>query len=468
VAAAVMNSFGRTAAAVVVAASLFGYIYFVESKKEAKKDETSDATPVREKVFAGLDKLKVKVITLKKRDGDIISAEKRGDAWTLVTPQETPADAGEVSTLLDALQNLETEDVVSESTDDLSSFGLDEPKVAVWLVVEGAPKPLEFELGDAVPAGSGLFARVPGKPRLFTVSSTLENTLDKSAFDLRDRNLLKVKKDAIQSIESIDKGKTVFKVVHGVPGDDDWRIETPVATRAARWTVDSFLGLVENLRMEKIVTETATPKDLTQYGLGAAARRLVIGVTGGKTTVLQIGKKTDDSKYYAREGSSTLVATISPALVDDLDKGLKNLRASRLLDVAAYEVIGFDVTAAGSNRMFSKTSTKDKEGVEQVTWKAGAPAKDATQEKVTDALFAVGGLEAAEFIDQPKPAATYGLDAPAVRVTIRFDGDKKEDWFEVSIKGDEAFGRRRDDAAVLKLDKAKTEALIKSFTVLGS
>jgi hypothetical protein len=468
VAAAVMNSFGRTATAVVVAASLFGYIYFVESKREPKKEESSDATPVREKVFTGLDKLKVKVITLKKRDGDIVSAEKRGDAWTLVMPQETPADAGEVSTLLDALQNLETEDVVSEGASDLSAFGLDEPKVAVWLVVEGAPKPLEFELGDAVPAGSGLFARVPGKPRLFTVSSTLENTLNKSAFDLRNRNLLNVKKDAIQSVQSIDKGKTIFKVVHGVPGDDDWKIEIPVATRAARWTVDSFLGLVENLRMEKIVTEAATPKDLAQYGLAAAARRLVIGLGDGKSTVLEIGKKTDDGKYYAREGTSTLVATIAAALVDDLDKGFKNLRATRLLDVAAYEVIGFDVTAAGSNRMFSKTSTKDKDGAEQVTWKGVAPAKDATQEKVTDALFAVGGLDAAEFIDQPKPAATYGLDVPALRVTIRFDGDKKEDWFEVSIKGEEAFARRRDDAAVLKLDKAKTEALIKSFTVLGS
>jgi hypothetical protein len=468
VAAAVMNSFGRTAAAVVVAASLFGYIYFVESKKEPKKDETPDATPVREKVFTGLDKLKVKAITLKKRDGDIVYAEKRGDAWTLVMPQETPADAGEISTLLDSLQNLESEDVVSDGSGDLSAFGLAEPKVAVWLVVDGAPKPLEFELGDAVPAGSGLFARVPGKPRLFTVSSTLENTLNKSAFDLRDRNLLKVKKDAIQAAELIDKSKTIFKVVRGAQGADEWHIEKPVATRAARWTVDSLLGLTENLRMESIVTEAAAPKDLAQYGLGGAARRLVISMSGDKTTVLEIGKKTTDGKYHAREASSTLVATIAPALVDDLDKGFKNLRAARLLDIAAYEVNGFDVTSGGSNRMFSKTSVKDKDGVEQVTWKGVAPAKDATQEKVTDALFAVGGLDAAEFIDRPKPAANYGLDAPALRVALRFEGEKKEDWFEVSIKGDEAFGRRRDDAAVLKLDKAKTEALIKSFTILGS
>jgi hypothetical protein len=53
-------------------------------------------------------------------------------------------------------------------------------------------------------------------------------------------------------------------------------------------------------------------------------------------------------------------------------------------------------------------------------------------------------------------------------VTLRFDGGKKEDWFEVAVKDDAAFARRRDDTAVLKLDKAKTEALIKNFTELGS
>lgn len=461
-----MNSFRRTALAVVVAALFFSYIYFVESRKDPAKETTDATTPKREKVFTGLDKLKVKSLTLKKRNGDMVLVEKRGEAWTLVLPQETPADSGEVSTLLDALQNLETEEIVEEGGKDLTPYGLDEPKVAVWVVVEGTPKPLEFELGDAVPAGSSLFARTPGKPRLFTVSSTLENTLSKTAFDLRDRNLLKVKKDDIQSVEAVDKGKVAFRVARGNFGEDEWKIEAPVATRAARFSVDSFLGLAENLKMESIATEAATPKDLATYGLAGAARRLVFGLKG-KSVVLEIGKKTDDSKYYAREASSALVATIGSGLVDDLDKGFKNLRANRLLDVAAYEVIGFDVTAAGTDKMFSKTTTKGKDGVEQILWKGQAPAKDVTQEKASDALFAVGGLDAVEFVDNPKAAATYGLDKPALRVALRFEGDKKEDWFEVAIKGEEAFGRRRDDTSVLKLDKAKTEALIKSFTTLN-
>ena len=463
-----MTSFGRTIAAVVVAGGLFGYIYFVESKKDPKTGEPAEGAAKREKVFTGLDKLKVKSLTLKKRNGDLVQAEKRGDSWTLLSPQETAADSGEVGTILDALQNLETEDVVNEATTDLSAFGLTEPKVAVTLVVDGAAKPFTFELGDAVPAGYSLFARVPGQPRLFTVSSTLENTLGKSAFDLRDRNLLKVKKEAIQSVEAFEKGKVAFKLVRGAKGDDEWRVEGPVQTRAARWTVDSFLGLIENLRMESIATEQAAGPDLAKYGFAGSGRRLLLGLGDGNSTALEFGKKTDDLKYYAKDGSSKLVATINTALVDDLDKGLKNLRATRLLDVAAYEVTGFDVTTAGTTKAFNKSTSKGTDGVEQVLWKSTAPTKDATQEKASDALFAIGGLDVAEFIDTPKPLPTYGLDTPALRVTLRFEGDKKEDWFEVAVKQDAAFARRRNDAAVLKLDKAKTEALIKSFTTLGS
>lgn len=459
-----MNQFGRTAAAVMVAAGLFGYIYFVESKKDPKEGEAG-ATK-REKVFTGLDKLKVKSLTLKKRGGETVHAEKNGEAWNLVSPLEVAADASEISTLLDALQNLESEEVLNENATDLGPFGLTEPKVSVSLTAEGAPKPFEFDLGDSVPAGSSIFARVPGKPRLFTVSSTLENTLSKSAFDLRDRGVMKVKKDAIRAFEVFEKNKSAYRLVRGGEGEDDWKVAAPVATRAARWNADSLLGLIENLRMESIATEDAKPADLAKFGLGALARRVVLGLEGEKTLTLEVGKKTDDGKYYARDAASKLVAVIPTALADDLDKGLKNLRATRLLDVATYEVTSLDVTAGGSTKTFTKTTTKGKDGVDQISWKGTAPAKDAPEEATTSAMIAIGGVEVSEFIDAPKPPATYGLDSPALRVTLHFG--KKEDWFELSVKGDQAFARRRDDVAVLKLDKAKAEGLIKSFTALGN
>lgn len=463
-----MNAFGRTALTLAIAASLGGYLYFVESKKEPKTDAADGTTAKKEKVFTGFDKLKVKSITLKKRNGEVIEAEKNGETWELVSPRAVPADASSMGVLLDALQDLQTEDVVSESATDLAPFGLAEPKVAVSAVVEGATKPFEFELGDSVPAGSGLFARVPGKPRLFTVSSTLENSLDKSAFDLRDRSLIKMKKDDLKWFEALEKGKSVFRLARGEKGEDEWKVEKPLLTRAARWTVEGFLSSLENLRMESIPTEQATAKDLAGYGLGGAARRVVLGFDGGKSLALEIGKKAAEGTYYAREASSPVVATINASVVSDLDKGLKNFRAGRLMEIASYEVTGFDATAGAVSRTFTKSTTKGKDGIDNIVWKSTAPVKDATQDDASAAFFAAGGLEVADFIDAPKPPAAYGLDAPALKVVLRFDGDKKEDWFEVSVKGEEAYGRRRGDNAVLKLDKAKTEELIKSFTKLGA
>ncbi len=465
-----MNAFGRTAAAVIVAAGLFGYIYFVESKKDPKKEESGSGSGLtrREKVFTGLDKLKVKSLTLKKRNGDVVHAEKNADLWSLTAPQQVAADAGEIGMLLDALQNLETEEVVNENATDLGPFGLTEPKVSVSVVAEGAAKPFEFDLGDTVPAGSSIFARVPGKPRLFTVSSTLENTLSKSAFDLRDRAVMKVKKDAIRSFEVFEKNKSAYRLARGAEGEDDWKVVSPVATRAARWSADSLLGLIENLRMESIATEDAKPADLAKYGLGPLARRVVLGLDGDKTLTLEVGKKTDDSKYYARDASSKLVAVIPTAVVDDLDKGLKNLRAGRLLDVATYEVTSLEVAAASVTKSFTKSTVKAKDGLDEIHWKSTPPVKDAAEEAVSSAMIAIGGAEVSEFIDSPKAPSTYGLDAPAIRVTLKSDGGKKEDWFELAIKGDQAFARRRNDVAVLKLDKAKAEGLIKAFTALGA
>lgn len=461
-----MNAFSRTAVAAVVAASLFGYLYLVESKKDPKTGEADGAK--REKVFTGFDKLKARAFTLKKADGSVVRAEKRGDRWMLTSPIEVAADQGEIGMLLDSLQALETDDVVSEDSNDLAAYGFAPAKVAVSVTAEGAASAFEFELGDTVPASSSLFARVPGKRKLLTVSSLVENSLTKSAFDLRDRNLLRLRKDDVERIEVAEKGKVAFRLVRGAPGEDEWKVESPLATRAARWTVDSVLSLIENLRMESIVTEKATGTDLAAAGLGTGSRRVTLGLKGGQTFSLEIGARTADAKDYARETSSALIATIAQALADDLDKGLKNLRAARLLDVAAYEVNGFTVTAGGTTRVFTKSTSKGQDGMDALLWKGTAPAKDATAERVSEALFAVGGLDAAEFIDAPKTLATYGLETPALRVALRFDGGKKEDWFEVAVKDDAAFARRRDDTAILKLDKTKTEALIKSFTILGS
>jgi hypothetical protein len=69
----------------------------------------------------------------------------------------------------------------------------------------------------------------------------------------------------------------------------------------------------------------------------------------------------------------------------------------------------------------------------------------------------------AEFIDQPKAAEAYGLDAPAFTLAIRSGAGKGEQKLELGKKDGAVYARRPGDASMLKVDPAKAEELIKAF-----
>jgi hypothetical protein len=159
------------------------------------------------------------------------------------------------------------------------------------------------------------------------------------------------------------------------------------------------------------------------------------------------------------------VVLIPPALADDLAKGMAEYRAKRLLDVATYEVQAIEVETPAGKRAYQRSSVKDKDGVDSYTWKRTAPdAKDVATSAVQDLLFEVGGVEALEFVDRPQAPAAYGLEAPAVKVTLRHDTEQKPPvWFALGRRDGAVYARRMDDEAVLKLDPAKAEGLIKKL-----
>jgi hypothetical protein len=223
--------------------------------------------------------------------------------------------------------------------------------------------------------------------------------------------------------------------------------------------------MIENLRMESVAAEAAT--DVKPFGLVKPTYSVVLDLGEGRTKTLALGSKTPDDKYYAREAGATLVGVIAKALADDLAKGMGELRAKRLLDVSAYEVEGFEVEAAGVKKVYARSSTKDKEGLDVYKWKRTTPdGKELVTNTVQDALFKIGAVEVAEFMDQPAEPATYGLDKPALKVSLRQGAEKDAPWFELGQKDGACYARRPGDNSILKLDKAKGDDLIKAFKEL--
>ena len=442
--------FWKTYAALAVAAGLGAYIYFVESKKEEKPDKP------KEKVVS-LDKTKVKELTLANEGKEEVKLVKDGTSWRLTAPEAAPADAKEAESLLSSLEGLEVDEVVTETPARLSEFGLDPPRSRVTVAPQGGAAQ-EVLFGRKTPDEGSVYAKQPGKPRVFTVPSYSASVFDKKPFDLRDRDILHVQRDAVRTL-----GVTGPEGAYALARDErgEWGFTAPLPTRAGRWSVDGLLGNLETLRMESVAAENAT--DLKKYGLDKPARTVRLGLADGNTKTLEIGGPAGDKKHYAREGGRTLVAVIPDATVDALAKGRDDLRAKRLLEVSSFDVEGFDVESAGAKKAYARSSAKDKDGLETSKWKRTKPdGKELDTTKVQDALFLVGGVEVQEFVDKPAGLEGYGLDRPVLKVTIR-EKDKPESSFEVGEKGGSYYARRAGDQSVLKLDPAKAAELLKKF-----
>jgi hypothetical protein len=464
--------FWKTGVAILVLGGLFSYYWFVERKTEPKPEGERERVTV-----LSLDKAKAREVTIAAA-GEKIDLVKQGKGWKVTAPFSAPADGSAVDSILSSLEKLQADEVVTEKTDDLAQYGLVRPRRTVSARVEGAKAPLVVEFGAKAPDGSSVYAKKPGASKVYLVASWVESSFDKKPFDLRDRDLLHVKRDDVRQLE-VAGPEGAYALSRTDAGE--WVFTKPLDTRAGRWSVDGLLGNIEGLRMDSIAVENAGSRELARYGLEKPVRTLRLVLKDGATRSLELGsgivepsstptpspspgaKPEKPTKYYARPDGSGLVAVVPATLVDDLAKGMGELRAKRLLEVATYEVDGLDLVLDGTKKSYRKTTVKDKGGVDKTQWKRTAPdPKEVDTAKVEDALFKTG-VAVASFIDQPQAPSAYGLDAPALKLTVKAKG---ESWIEVGKKGGDFFARRDHDSAVLKLDPAKAEELLKSFRAL--
>ena len=449
------GTFTKTAILLAVALGLGAYAYFVESKKPAGDDKK------KETLFT-FESAKAKEFSLEPRQGDAIRLVKEAGSWKLVAPTPAPADGTSVETVLNALNGLKVEDVVTETPAGLADFGLEKPAAIAKVTVEGQPKPLVLKVGEKAPDGSGLYAQTDEKPRVFLIASWLGTNFEKKPFDFRDRDLLHLKRDDVRTLE-VNGPEGAFTVAK--KDDGEWGFTAPVVTRAGRWSVDGLLSTLEGLRFESIVAEDA--KDLKPFGLTKPTRTVTASLADGSQRKLEIGSSAGEKKWHARDALKSMVAVIPGAVVDDLAKGMAELRQKRLLDVSSWDVEGVEAEGEKGKQVYARTTTKGDAGADVRKWKRTAPdTKEIETSKVEDALFKLGGIDVAEFVDTPKAPEAYALDKPMLRLTLRMSGGKSAPFVELAKKDGATWARRSDDTAILKLDPAKADELVQAFAGL--
>jgi hypothetical protein len=187
---------------VVAAASLYEQLDKPASSYRSKKliDVTSD-------------QMKQVAIT---NNGKTVRLEKEGSDWKIVEPKAMPGDSSAISTLLFAIQDLNASDFV-QSPSAPASYGLAKPAMTVWFSTTApATQPT-----TSAPAGTTIafgryesieqkdvYASVNGGP-VVTISASTEDSLNKSALDLRDKKIVDIDPAHVTSFTlSVNKAAT--------------------------------------------------------------------------------------------------------------------------------------------------------------------------------------------------------------------------------------------------------------------
>ena len=319
-----------------LAAALGAYIWFVEMKREPAGDE-----PKGEKVFAALEADKIAALTLTASNGDVTTLKKEGAGWKIEKPVQVSADASEVSGVTSNLATLDLTRVIDEKPASLEAFGLDKPRLRLTFTAAGKPRTLL--LGAKTATGGDTYAKLDDAPRVFTVPSWLEQSLDRTTFQLRNKAIVSVDREAVDHVAIIGAPGTIELKKDG----SEWRLVQPLQGRADSAEVGSLLTRLSSGQMQAIVAEQ--PATLDTYGLQPP--RTTVTATGSSKTLAQVfvGSASGEAAVHMRDASRPIVFTVEKALADDLQRPASAYRAKdvftfRMFNLSRLVVMRGDTT----------------------------------------------------------------------------------------------------------------------------
>jgi hypothetical protein len=397
----------------VVAAAIGAYAYFVESKREVS--DTSATPVVKPTKIWTLESDKIDEIDVKSTNGETTKLKKTGTTWQIVAPEQAEADQDAVSTIVSAIASLESSRTVDDNPPDVKPFELEPSRVSVTARVAGDPAPKTLELGGKTPAGSDLYARVQGQPKVFLVGSFLEEQLNRTLFDLRDKAVLKFDRATVDSVSIAAAGAPAIAAVK--KSSEEWRLSSPVDARADFSIIDGVISQLSQARMKSIVAADGS-QEAAKYGLDRPQATVVVG-TGSSRATLAIGGTSPDGALFARDMTRPAVFTVETTLLDSVKKKPEDVRQKMLFEFRSYSAINIDITHGPEAFQFAKVIAAPPADASAAptpdAWKQTKPAaKDIDLTRMTDFLVDVANLKAESFVSR---APATGDDYV---VTVRF------------------------------------------------
>lgn len=387
----------------VVAAGLGAYIYFVEMKRDPAADS---ATAARAKVFT-VPVGAIEEVEVTNTSADVTRVTRKDASWAMTAPEAAEADVVAVSTLVSSIESLERVKVIDENPASVEPFGLAQARIRIRFTIAGEPAARTLLIGNKTPTGGDLYAKVEDAPAVFLIGGFLEDTFNKKPFDLREKSVLKVAQDAVDTITLAQGTARISLAKAGA----DWRFTAPMAANADAAAVDALVTRLVQAKMTSLSASDGTAR-LKEFGLDKPKVVVTVG-SGSAKAELAIGADENETNIFARDLSRPLVFSVEKTLVDELLKKADDFRMKDVFAFRSFTAEGVDIVSGGQTYTFAKKKGEGENASD--TWSQTAPgAKAVDAAKFSDLLMTISNLRAESF------AAAALTGGESITVTARF------------------------------------------------
>lgn len=418
----------------IILAALCGALYWSNHHKPAETTEAStDAAPPK---ILSVKEDDISRFDVKKNGAEQVAGERNSAGqWHITSPTPLSADQSAVSSLLGTFSSLNSERLVEDKAGNLATYGLNAPALEIDLT-QKSNRTQKLLLGDDTPAGNGMFAKLDGDPRVFTIPKYEKTSIDKTANDLRDKRLLTVDPDKISQVELLAKNQDI---VFG-RSKDEWQIVKPKPLRADGTQVDELVRALTEAKME--LDGPDDPKK-TALAFGSATP-----VASAKLTAesgpqeLQVRKNKDD--YYAKSSAVQGVYRVPSTLGPALDKKLEDFRNKKIFDLGSADPNKIEI------RDGSKTYFLTRKGEDW--WSGSAKKMDAGG--VQELIDKIRDLSASKFVDS-------GFTTSLIDFTVTSNDGKRFEKIGIAKAGNNYVAKREDDSSLYQVDSKAVDDLTK-------
>lgn len=408
-------------------------LYFVIDLQQKKADQEAETEETEESSLpVSVTDDEIAKVTVK--NGDVtMTYTKNDDTWTYEEDSDFPLDESAVDTKMSKLTSL-TVDRVLESPEDLSEYGLDEPKQEVT-VLKTDGTAFTLYIGNQNSSNNDFYVKVDDGTDVYTMPASSVNVFDMQPYDVAKadtfptlestniRNMKVEKEDGTVEFSSDETGTSwtvkdqdgneeeagttaasdlttavsslSYKDFVDYKGDDlaQYGLDKPAET-VTIVTEETEAETEEETETEtEEVTEAATESETAEETVSEAATETESETeteteepkTIEVTTTLLIGKTNDDGDYYVKLADHDGVYTMAESTLEKLlNVDVLDYVSLYLNDVPMTNMKSLEVTYQGETKTLSveseevpvETEASTEEETEAETIKISAGALD--------------------------------------------------------------------------------------------